>query len=68
MALDGDNRLFRLTRPQLEQIKEQVHDGLMERWEEILAESIDDVLGDANDPELLHEDRHDELEGGESYT
>ena len=71
MALDGDSRLKSLTRPQLETIKEQIQEGLMEYWEHTVMESINNVLGesdDAKDPELLHEDRHDELEGGESYT
>ena len=71
MALDGDSRLKSLTRPQLETIKEQIQEGLMEHWENTVMESINNVLGEpdaANDPELRHEDRHDELEGGESYT
>lgn len=68
MSLDGDSRLKSLTRPQLEQIKEQIADSLMEQFGDIVSNCIDNVLGDPNDPELLHEDRHDELEGGESYT
>jgi len=72
MALDGDSRLKSLTRPQLETIKGQIQEGLMEHWENVVMESIDNVLGEANDErpdhEVLHEDRMDELEEGESYT
>jgi hypothetical protein len=71
MELDGDARLKQLDRDKLERIKEQVVDNLMETWQDCLADAVNAVMGEAPetfDPEVLHEDRYDELEGGESYT